>query len=55
MSKKELSEREVHDLAEVIGVFKTRPAYDLYLMEKALGIINPDWREIHKKLARTHE
>ena len=52
MSKEELSEREVHDLVEVIGVFDPRcaDAYTQYLTRKALNILNPDWKEIHEKL-----
>lgn len=55
MSEK-MSEREVHDLVEVIGDPDVRPFrgagpdYQRYLVEKALRIINPGWKEIHKKL-----
>lgn len=52
MSKKELSEREVHDLVEIVGDPESRPDYQRYLLEKALNIINPDWNEIHRKLGR---
>ncbi len=49
----EMSEREVHDLVEVVWsrpFHGAGPDYQRYLVEKALRIINPDWEEIHKKL-----
>ena len=52
----EMSEREVHDLVEVVGNPNVRPFhgagpdYQRYLVEKALRIINPGWEEIHQKL-----
>ena len=52
----EMSEREIHDLVEVIGDPDVRPFhgagpdYQRYLVEKALRIINPGWKGIHKKL-----
>lgn len=51
MSKEELSEREVHDLVQILGTPESqRDDYQRYLVEKALNFINPDWREITKKL-----